>query len=53
MMWSFAWKNLISRPSRTVLAILGLTIPVLAFLGVVQHLGGDSPPDGRYLGGHE
>ena len=48
MMWSFAWKNLISRPSRTGLAILGLTIPVLAFLGLfsisagIRHLMGDT-----------
>ena len=33
-MWVFAWHNLISRPSRTVLAVVGLTIPVLAFLGL-------------------
>src|SRR5882724_1186703 len=48
MMWSFAWKNLISRPSRTALAVLGLTIPVLAFLGLfsisggIRHLMGDT-----------
>jgi putative ABC transport system permease protein len=33
-MWSFAWQNLITRKSRTSLAVLGLTIPVLAFLGL-------------------
>ena len=33
-MWTFAWQNLITRPSRTALAVLGLTIPVLAFLGL-------------------
>jgi putative ABC transport system permease protein len=33
-MWSFAWQNLITRPSRTLLAVVGLTIPVLAFLGL-------------------
>lgn len=33
-MWVFAWQNLITRPSRTVLAVVGLTIPVLAFLGL-------------------
>jgi hypothetical protein len=32
-MWSFAWQNLITRPSRTALAVVGLTIPILAFLG--------------------
>ncbi|WP_406696335.1 ABC transporter permease [Singulisphaera sp. Ch08] len=33
-MWKFAWKNLISRPTRTALAVVGLTIPVLAYLGL-------------------
>lgn len=33
-MWSFAWKNLVTRPMRTGLAVVGLTIPVLAFLGL-------------------
>jgi putative ABC transport system permease protein len=33
-MWAFAWQNLITRPSRTTLAVVGLTIPVLAFLGL-------------------
>jgi putative ABC transport system permease protein len=33
-MWRFAWQNLTSRPSRTALAVVGLTIPVLAFLGL-------------------
>ena len=33
-MWSFAWHNLVTRPTRTALAVLGLTIPVLAFLGL-------------------
>src|SRR5262249_11098180 len=48
MMWSFAWQNLISRPTRTALAVLGLTIPVLAFLGLfsisggIRHLMGDT-----------
>jgi putative ABC transport system permease protein len=47
-LWTFAWKNLITRPTRTVLAILGLTIPVLAFLGLfslsggIRHLMGDT-----------
>jgi putative ABC transport system permease protein len=47
-MWSFAWQNLITRPTRTALAILGLTIPVLAFLGLfslsegIRHLMGDT-----------
>src|SRR3974390_418294 len=33
-MWNFAWQNLIPRPSRTALAVVGLTIPILAFLGL-------------------
>ena len=33
-MWAFAWQNLITRPSRTALAVVGLTIPILAFLGL-------------------
>lgn len=47
-MWSFAWNNLITRPTRTALAVLGLTIPVLAFLGLfslsggIRHLMGDT-----------
>src|SRR4051794_14963978 len=46
-MWSFAWLNLVTRPTRTALAVLGLTIPVLAFLGLfslwgaLRHLMGD------------
>jgi putative ABC transport system permease protein len=47
-MWTFAWQNLITRPTRTALAVLGLTIPVLAFLGLfslsegIRHLMGDT-----------
>jgi putative ABC transport system permease protein len=47
-MWSFAWKNLVTRPTRTVLAVVGLTIPMLAFLGLfslsrgIRHLMGDT-----------
>lgn len=33
-LWKFAWRNLITRPTRTFLAVLGLTIPVLAILGL-------------------
>ena len=40
MMWTFASKNLVTRPTRTALAIVGLTIPVLAFLGLFSVLGG-------------
>src|SRR5437764_7555846 len=48
MMWSFAWQNLVTRPTRTALAVVGLTIPVLAFLGLfsvsrgIRHLMGDT-----------
>src|SRR3954465_3685158 len=47
-MWSLAWLNLVTRPTRTALAVLGLTIPVLAFLGLfslsggIRHLMGDN-----------
>src|SRR5438128_8103032 len=47
-MWAFAWQNLITRPSRTMLAVIGLTIPVLAFLGLfsisrgIRNLMGDT-----------
>jgi putative ABC transport system permease protein len=34
ILWGFAWRNLVTRPTRTALAILGLTIPVIAFLGL-------------------
>ena len=30
----FAWRNLITRPTRTLLAVVGLTIPILAILGL-------------------
>jgi putative ABC transport system permease protein len=33
-MWGFAWQNLVTRPSRLGLAVVGLTIPILAFLGL-------------------
>ena len=39
-MWSFAWQNLVTRPTRTALAVVGLTIPVLAFLGLFSISGG-------------
>ena len=34
VMWGFAWQNLMTRPSRSALAVVGLTIPILAFLGL-------------------
>ena len=33
-MWHFAWQNLVSRPLRTALAVVGLTIPIVAILGL-------------------
>ncbi len=33
-MFLFAWRNLITRPTRTLLAVVGLTIPILAILGL-------------------
>jgi putative ABC transport system permease protein len=30
----FAWQNLITRPTRTLLAVIGLTIPIIAILGL-------------------
>jgi putative ABC transport system permease protein len=33
-MWRFAWQNLLTKPTRTLLAVLGLSIPVLAILGL-------------------
>ena len=33
-MWRFAWQNLITRPTRTLLAVMGLTIPIIAILGL-------------------
>jgi putative ABC transport system permease protein len=48
IVWSFAWRNLVTRPTRTGLAVLGLTIPLMAFLellsltGGIRHLIGDT-----------
>ena len=33
-MWRFASLNLITRPLRTLLAVVGLTIPIVAILGL-------------------
>ncbi len=33
-MWTFAWKNLLTRPARTILAVVGLSIPILGILGL-------------------
>ena len=40
IMWRFAWQNLITRPTRTFLAVLGLTIPIIAILGLFSLTGG-------------
>jgi putative ABC transport system permease protein len=34
VIWDFAWQNLVTRPARTALAVVGLTIPILAFFGL-------------------
>ncbi|WP_435019915.1 ABC transporter permease [Tundrisphaera sp. TA3] len=49
-MWSFAWRNLITRPTRTTLAVVGLTIPVLAFLGLFSITAGIRQLMGSTLG---
>ena len=35
-MWGFAWQNLVTRPSRTALAVMELTISIVAFLGLLS-----------------
>jgi putative ABC transport system permease protein len=35
-MGSFAWRNLLTRPLRTALALIGLSIPILGVLGLVS-----------------
>jgi putative ABC transport system permease protein len=35
-LWVFAFKNLMSRPARTFLALVGLSIPVLGVLGLLS-----------------
>src|SRR5271170_6261908 len=34
MMGNFAWRNLLTRPMRTLLALVGLSIPILGVLGL-------------------
>lgn len=34
-MWRFAWRNLLTRPLRTALALIGLSIPILGVLGLL------------------
>ena len=33
-MGSFAWRNLLTRPLRTALALIGLSIPILGVMGL-------------------
>jgi putative ABC transport system permease protein len=33
-MWTFAWRNLLTRPLRTTLALVGLSIPILGVVGL-------------------
>ncbi len=33
-MWRFAWRNLLTRPVRTLLALIGLSIPILGVIGL-------------------
>ena len=35
-MYRFAWRNLFSRPIRSVLALIGLSIPVLGVVGLMS-----------------
>jgi putative ABC transport system permease protein len=39
-MWTFAWRNLLTRPLRTALALVGLSIPILGVLGLFSLSGG-------------
>lgn len=39
-MWKFAWRNLATRPLRTILALVGLSIPILGVLGLFSLSGG-------------
>src|SRR3954454_24648723 len=39
-MWTFAWRNVLTRPLRTALALVGLSIPILGVLGLFSLSGG-------------
>ncbi|MGE3819781.1 MAG: ABC transporter permease, partial [Isosphaeraceae bacterium] len=39
-MGRFAWRNLLTRPARTFLALIGLSIPVLGVMGLFSLSGG-------------
>src|SRR5947199_611007 len=40
LMGIFAWRNLATRPLRTILALVGLSIPILGVLGLFSLSGG-------------
>jgi putative ABC transport system permease protein len=52
-MGTFAWRNLLTRPIRTVLALVGLSIPVLGVLGLFAVSNGLRTLVGDTLGGIE
>ncbi len=39
-MGRFAWRNLMTRPLRTILALIGLSIPILGVMGLFSLSGG-------------
>src|SRR5712675_978184 len=39
-MGRFAWRNLLTRPVRTALALIGLSIPILGVMGLFSVSGG-------------
>ena len=39
-MVSFAWRNLMTRPLRTALALVGLSVPILGVMGLFSLSGG-------------
>jgi putative ABC transport system permease protein len=49
-MWRFAFQNLLTRPSRSLLAIVGLSIPVFGILGLLGLSQGIRNLMGRTLG---
>ena len=48
----FAWRNLLTRPIRTILALVGLSIPVLGVLGLFSRLERPAEPGGRHARRH-
>ena len=49
----FAWRNLLTRPLRTILALVGLSIPILGVLGLFCVSNGLRNLVGETLGGIE